>query len=294
MAAPQGRRLAQREPARPPGGEEVRDQARSRAAQAQPGDRPGRRRGDRRGASATRRSRSRSARRSSARPSPASAAPATASRRRPDSRSSIGDAVGIIAAQSIGEPGTQLTMRTFHTGGVAGQDITQGLPRVVELFEARKPKGLAQMAEVGRQGLGRGDRQSARKSSSPSRSGEEHAYTLPAADPPARRRRRQGRGRRSSSTRARCTRPTCWRSAAAPRPSSTSSAEVQRVYKRPGRRHQRQAHRADRAPDAEEGADRVEGLDRACCRASSRIAASSSDSTRRSRKTAARRPRARR
>jgi DNA-directed RNA polymerase subunit beta' len=61
----------------------------------------------------------------------------------------IGDAVGIIAAQSIGEPGTQLTMRTFHTGGVAGLDITQGLPRVVELFEARKPKGLAQIAEVG-------------------------------------------------------------------------------------------------------------------------------------------------
>jgi len=60
----------------------------------------------------------------------------------------IGDSVGTIAAQSIGEPGTQLTMRTFHTGGVAGQDITQGLPRVVELFEARKPKGLAQMSEV--------------------------------------------------------------------------------------------------------------------------------------------------
>ncbi|MCD6727315.1 MAG: DNA-directed RNA polymerase subunit beta' [Solirubrobacteraceae bacterium] len=59
----------------------------------------------------------------------------------------IGDAVGIIAAQSIGEPGTQLTMRTFHTGGVAGADITHGLPRVVELFEARKPKGLAEMAE---------------------------------------------------------------------------------------------------------------------------------------------------
>ena len=59
----------------------------------------------------------------------------------------IGDAVGIIAAQSIGEPGTQLTMRTFHTGGVAGADITHGLPRVVELFEARKPKGLAHMAE---------------------------------------------------------------------------------------------------------------------------------------------------
>jgi DNA-directed RNA polymerase subunit beta' len=59
----------------------------------------------------------------------------------------IGDAVGIIAAQSIGEPGTQLTMRTFHTGGVAGADITHGLPRVVELFEARKPKGLAQITE---------------------------------------------------------------------------------------------------------------------------------------------------
>jgi DNA-directed RNA polymerase subunit beta' len=61
----------------------------------------------------------------------------------------IGDAVGIIAAQSIGEPGTQLTMRTFHTGGVAGADITHGLPRVVEIFEARNPKGAATLAEVG-------------------------------------------------------------------------------------------------------------------------------------------------
>ena len=60
----------------------------------------------------------------------------------------IGEAVGIIAAQSIGEPGTQLTMRTFHTGGVAGGDITQGLPRVEELFEARKPKGLAIISEI--------------------------------------------------------------------------------------------------------------------------------------------------
>ena len=60
----------------------------------------------------------------------------------------IGTAVGIIAAQSIGEPGTQLTMRTFHTGGVAGEDITHGLPRVQELFEARKPKGLAVLAEI--------------------------------------------------------------------------------------------------------------------------------------------------
>ena len=61
----------------------------------------------------------------------------------------IGDAVGIIAAQSIGEPGTQLTMRTFHTGGVAGADITHGLPRVVEIFEARNPKGAAKLAETG-------------------------------------------------------------------------------------------------------------------------------------------------
>jgi DNA-directed RNA polymerase subunit beta' len=60
----------------------------------------------------------------------------------------IGEAVGIIAAQSIGEPGTQLTMRTFHTGGVAGDDITQGLPRVVELFEARNPRGVAPISEA--------------------------------------------------------------------------------------------------------------------------------------------------
>ncbi|ADL42047.1 DNA-directed RNA polymerase, beta' subunit [Caldicellulosiruptor obsidiansis OB47] len=60
----------------------------------------------------------------------------------------VGEAVGIIAAQAIGEPGTQLTMRTFHTGGIAGQDITQGLPRVEELFEARKPKGVAVISEI--------------------------------------------------------------------------------------------------------------------------------------------------
>ena len=60
---------------------------------------------------------------------------------------SIGESVGVIAAQSIGEPGTQLTMRTFHTGGVAGSDITQGLPRVEELFEARRPKKTAIVTE---------------------------------------------------------------------------------------------------------------------------------------------------
>ena len=60
----------------------------------------------------------------------------------------VGEAVGIIAAQSIGEPGTQLTMRTFHTGGVAGDDITQGLPRIQEIFEARNPKGQAIITEI--------------------------------------------------------------------------------------------------------------------------------------------------
>jgi DNA-directed RNA polymerase subunit beta' len=90
----------------------------------------------------------------------------------------IGDAVGIIAAQSIGEPGTQLTMRTFHTGGVAGQDITQGLPRIVELFEARKPKGLAQMAEAaGKVGIEETDK--ALKVIVTESSGEEHAYSFP-------------------------------------------------------------------------------------------------------------------
>ncbi|MGZ5337639.1 MAG: DNA-directed RNA polymerase subunit beta', partial [Solirubrobacterales bacterium] len=91
----------------------------------------------------------------------------------------IGDAVGIIAAQSIGEPGTQLTMRTFHTGGIAGQDITQGLPRVVELFEARKPKGLAQIAEVdGRVKVE--DSEKARQIVITDDKGEEHPYKFPA------------------------------------------------------------------------------------------------------------------
>jgi DNA-directed RNA polymerase subunit beta' len=90
----------------------------------------------------------------------------------------IGDAVGIIAAQSIGEPGTQLTMRTFHTGGVAGADITHGLPRVVELFEARKPKGLAKIAEVG----GKVSIEESERSLTvviTDQGGEEHRHTFP-------------------------------------------------------------------------------------------------------------------
>ncbi|HIZ98393.1 MAG TPA: DNA-directed RNA polymerase subunit beta', partial [Candidatus Janibacter merdipullorum] len=90
----------------------------------------------------------------------------------------IGEAVGIIAAQSIGEPGTQLTMRTFHTGGVAGGDITQGLPRVVELFEARTPKGVAPIAEAdGRVTIEETDK-GRRILLVADRDGEEHAYPV--------------------------------------------------------------------------------------------------------------------
>src|SRR5205085_7236000 len=90
----------------------------------------------------------------------------------------LGDAVGIVAAQSIGEPGTQLTMRTFHTGGVAGADITHGLPRVVELFEARKPKGIAKIAEVGgKVSLEESDK--AKTVVITDDAGEEHRHTFP-------------------------------------------------------------------------------------------------------------------
>jgi DNA-directed RNA polymerase subunit beta' len=90
----------------------------------------------------------------------------------------IGDAVGIIAAQSIGEPGTQLTLRTFHTGGVAGLDITQGLPRVVELFEARKPKGLSKLAEVDGT-VAIEETEKALKVTITDAAGEEDAYSFP-------------------------------------------------------------------------------------------------------------------
>jgi DNA-directed RNA polymerase subunit beta' len=90
----------------------------------------------------------------------------------------IGEAVGIVAAQSIGEPGTQLTMRTFHTGGVAGADITQGLPRVEELFEARKPKGLAIVTEIS--GTARmEDTKKKRTIIVTSETGEEISYDIP-------------------------------------------------------------------------------------------------------------------
>ncbi len=91
----------------------------------------------------------------------------------------VGEAVGIIAAQSIGEPGTQLTMRTFHTGGVAGGDITQGLPRVEELFEARKPKGLAIIAEFGGKVEVRDTKKKREVVVTNQETGEQKAYLIP-------------------------------------------------------------------------------------------------------------------
>ena len=91
----------------------------------------------------------------------------------------VGEAIGIIAAQSIGEPGTQLTMRTFHTGGVAGDDITQGLPRVEELFEARKPKGLAIIAEFGGKVQLRDNKKKREVVITNDETGESKAYLIP-------------------------------------------------------------------------------------------------------------------
>jgi DNA-directed RNA polymerase subunit beta' len=93
-------------------------------------------------------------------------------------RVDIGEAVGIIAAQSIGEPGTQLTMRTFHTGGVAGDDITHGLPRVQELFEARTPKGVAPIAETAGVVSFREDAKGKKIVVTPADGGEEVAYPI--------------------------------------------------------------------------------------------------------------------
>jgi DNA-directed RNA polymerase subunit beta' len=90
----------------------------------------------------------------------------------------VGEAVGIIAAQSIGEPGTQLTMRTFHTGGVAGDDITQGLPRVEELFEARKPKGLAIISDIAGT-VTMKETKKKREVVVSNESGEAHTYLIP-------------------------------------------------------------------------------------------------------------------
>ena len=152
----------------------------------------------------------------------------------------IGDAVGIIAAQSIGEPGTQLTMRTFHTGGVAGADITHGLPRVVEIFEARNPKGAATLAEVGGrveiEETERGPKVTidARRERG-GRAAKE--YSAPAPHAAARHEgpgRRAGRPAQRGLARARpsCSSCTRRRARARPRPSCTSSARCRRSTSR--------------------------------------------------------------
>ena len=98
----------------------------------------------------------------------------------------LGEAVGVIAAQSIGEPGTQLTMRTFHTGGVAGKDIAGGLPRVVELFEARTPRGAARLAKAsGVIRMGEDEGKGIQVTVDDDE-GSEHEIVLPARRPPDR------------------------------------------------------------------------------------------------------------
>ena len=190
----------------------------------------------------------------------------------------IGDAVGIIAAQSIGEPGTQLTMRTFHTGGVAGADITHGLPRVVELFEARKPKGLAKIAEVGRQiSIEKTDK--ALTVVITDDGGEQHRHTFPRRTRPfvtdGQKIEPGHAAQRGVAVPARAARhPRTDGDRALPRAGGSGGLQV------PGRRHQRQAHRADRAPDDEEGPGRPEGRHRPASPGSSSTATSTPRSIR--------------
>ena len=221
--------------------------------------------------------RSRSARRSSARRPSACARSATAARWPPARRRMIGDAVGIVAAQSIGEPGTQLTMRTFHTGGVAGADITHGLPRVVELFEARKPKGLAKIAEVDG-AVTIEDTDKSRTVVITDEAGEEHRHAFPrrtrlhVADGESIEAGKQlNEGSLYPHELLDAPRP--HRDRGLPRQGSPGGLQVA------GRGHPRQAHRADRASDAQEGARRAEGRHATCSRASSSTATSSSGST---------------
>ena len=166
----------------------------------------------------------------------------------------VGEAVGIIAAQSIGEPGTQLTMRTFHTGGVAGDDITHGLPRVVELFEARTPKGVAPISRGGRPDPHRRHRQEARDRRRARRRVRGDRVRHLQAVPAARRRRRPRRG--GPAARRRRDRPEA--GAADPRPAPGAAAPGQRGpggLPLAGRVDPRQAHRGHRPADAQAGHD---------------------------------------
>ena len=165
----------------------------------------------------------------------------------------LGEAIGIIAAQSIGEPGTQLTMRTFHTGGVAGEDITHGLPRVVELFEARTPKGAAVLAEsLGRRPhrreregrAGHHDRRRRRhRGASTSSSRRAH---LAVARRPGGRGRRPARRRREDAARP----EEDPRDQGHPRDPAVPRRRGAEGVPRAGRVDPRQARRGDRPPDA--------------------------------------------
>ena len=178
-----------------------------------------------------------------------------------------GEAVGVIAAQSIGEPGTQLTMRTFHTGGIAGDDITQGLPRVEELFEARKPKKMAVLSRDLRHRLHRGDpqelhlrhhghqrgrRRHPRLHRALFRGHPRHRGRARGQGPGAHRRRAQP-ARRAAHPRHRRRRVRPPRRPQLPRPGGPEGLPPA------GRRHQRQAHRGHRAPDDAQGAHRGRG-----------------------------------
>ena len=178
----------------------------------------------------------------------------------------IGDAVGIIAAQSIGEPGTQLTLRTFHTGGVAGADITHGLPRVVELFEARKPKGLAELATV--EGtVSVEDTEKGLKVVVTDDSGEEHAYSFP------RRTRLLVEAAQKVKVGDQLNEGSIYphdilgyggedQLAAAHEDRAVPRARGAEGLPVAGRRHRRQAHRDHRAADDEEGPGGPEGRHR--------------------------------
>ena len=147
----------------------------------------------------------------------------------------LGEAVGVIAAQSIGEPGTQLTMRTFHTGGIAGtRHRRRSAPRrrAVRGPHARRARPrLARTSGVVRIGEDEGK---GRVVTIVGDDGTEDSYTVPEPGPPRGHRRPGGQGRRPASSRAPATRRSCWRSRASARPSSTSSNEVQKVYRDQG------------------------------------------------------------
>ena len=149
----------------------------------------------------------------------------------------LGEAVGVIAAQSIGEPGTQLTMRTFHTGGIAGTDIAGGLPRVVELFEARSPKGKATLARTSGVVRIAEDEGKGRVITIVADDGTEETHTVADASSASRSptaRRSAPATRSSVTTRRRAIRRSCSRSRASARRSSTSCSEVQKVYRDQG------------------------------------------------------------